>query len=92
MPPTLERLLTKLQRQPLDHALDGVAGDVERRLAETATANTETWRLRALAVLLVAIGGVAASASTAAVAAPESASPFAPWSSLAPSTLLESAE
>jgi len=92
VPPTLERLLTKLQGQPFDRSLDGVAVDVNRRLAETATANAETWRLRAVAILLVAIGGAAASASTAAVAASKSASPFEAWSNLAPSTLLEWAE
>lgn len=92
MPPVLERLLTKLQRQPLDRSLDGVTGDVNRRLAETAAANADTWRLRAVAVLFVALSGAVASGSTAAVAAPKSASPFDAWSSLAPSTLLESAE
>jgi hypothetical protein len=89
MSPILERLLMKLQRQPLDRSLDGVAGDVSLRLAETAAANADTWRLRAVAVLLVAIGGATASASMAAVAAPKSTSPFDAWSSLAPSTLLE---
>lgn len=92
MPQALEHLLTKLQRQPLDRSLDGVTGDVAQRLAETASANAATWRLRTAAVLLVAMGGAVVSASTAAVAAPKSASPFEAWSSLAPSTLLESAE
>lgn len=92
MPRALEHLLTKLQRQPLDRSLDGVADDVSRRLAETAAANADTWRLRVVAVLLVAVGGAAASGSMAAVATPKSASPFEVWSNLAPSTLLESAE
>jgi hypothetical protein len=92
MPQVLERLLTELQRQPLDRSLDGVADEVDRRLAETAAMNTETWRLRTVAVLLVAMGGAAVSASSAAMAAPKSASPFVAWSNLAPSTLLESAE
>ncbi len=87
----LERLLAHLRRAPLDHALDDLAGDVGQRLAETAAANTQTWRLRALAVLLVAMSGVAASASSTAVAAAEP-SPLAAWSNLAPSTLLETRE
>jgi hypothetical protein len=92
MPQALERLLTKLQHQPPDRSLDGIAGEVDRRLAETDAANAETWRLRAVAVLLVAMGGATVSASSAAIAAPKSASPFVAWSNLAPSTLLESAE
>ena len=84
----LDRLLAELGRAPLDHALDDVAGDVGQRLAETAAVNTQTWRLRALAVLLVSMSGVAASAASTAGAAAEP-SPFAAWSNLAPSTLLE---
>lgn len=91
MPPTLDRLLAKLQRQPLDRSLDAVTSDVGHRLADTANANAATWRLRAAAILLVAMGGAVASASTALIAAPESASLFEVWSNLAPSTLLESA-
>jgi len=89
MSPKLERLLTELQSQPLDRSLDGLAGDVSVRLAEAAAANTETWGVRAVAVLFVAVAGAAASGSMAAVAAARSASPFEAWSSLAPSTLLE---
>jgi hypothetical protein len=89
MSPKLERLLSELQGQPLDRSLDGVVGAVNQRLAETATANAETWRVRAVAILLVAMGGAFASGSMAAVAAPKSVSPFEAWSSLAPSTLLE---
>ncbi len=89
MSPKLERLLSELQGQPLDRPLDGVVSAVNQRLAETATANAETWRVRAVAILLVAMGGAVASGSMAAVAAPRSASPFEAWSSLAPSTLLE---
>ena len=89
MSPKLERLLSELQGQPLDRSLDGVVGAVNQRLAETATANAETWRVRAVAILFVAVGGAVASGSMAAVAAPRSVSPFEAWSSLAPSTLLE---
>lgn len=89
MSPKLERLLSELQGQPLDRPLDGVVGAVNQRLAETTTANAETWRVRAVAILLVAMGGAVASGSMAAVAAPKSGSPFEAWSSLAPSTLLE---
>ena len=89
MSPKLEQLLSELQGQPLDRSLDGVVGAINQRLAETATANAETWRVRAVAILLVAMGGAVASGSMAAVAAPRSLSPFEAWSSLAPSTLLE---
>lgn len=85
----LERLLSELQSQPLDRSLDGVVFGVNQRLAETATTNAETWRVRAIAILFVAVGGAVASGSMAAVAAPKSVSPFEAWSSLAPSTLLE---
>lgn len=88
MPQHLERLLDDLGRAPLDHALDGVAGDVSRRLAETSAARAQTWRLRAAALVLVMMSGVAASAVSTATAAAEP-SPFAAWSNLAPSTLLE---
>jgi hypothetical protein len=91
MRPTLEQLLTKLQHQPLDRSLDGVVGDVGRRRAEVVATNTATWRLRAVAMVLVAMGGAAASVSTAAVAASPSGSPFEAWSNLAPSALLEPA-
>ena len=85
----LERLLSELQSQALDRSLDGVVFGVNQRLAETATTNAETWRVRAIAILFVAVGGAVASGSMAAVAAPKSVSPFEAWSSLAPSTLLE---
>jgi hypothetical protein len=88
MPQHLERLLAELGRAPLDHSLDSVAGDVGQKLAETSAVDRQTWRLRAAAMLFVTLSGVAASVvSSAAVAAEPS--PFAAWSNLAPSTLLE---
>lgn len=84
----LERLLAQLGRAPLDRSLEGVAAAVDQRLAESAAVNTQTWRLRAAAIFLVAIAGAVAGTSTTAVAA-ANPSPFAAWSALAPSTLLE---
>ena len=89
MSPKLERLLSELQDQPLDRSLDGVAGAVNQRLIETAATNAETWRVRAVAIFFVAVGGAVARGTMAAVAAPRPVSPFEAWSSLAPSTLLE---
>jgi hypothetical protein len=91
MPQHLERLLVELGRAPLDHDLDGVASSVGRKLAETSAVNTQTWSLRAAAVLLVTMSGIVASTASTATAAPEP-SPFAAWSDLAPSTLLELGE
>jgi hypothetical protein len=91
VPPSLDDLLTELQRQPLERPLDGVTAEVNAQLAERTAANAQAWRLRAAAVLLVAVGGAIAGTSTAAVAAPKQLSPFESWSSLAPSTLLEPA-
>jgi hypothetical protein len=87
----LETLLGAMRNAAPDHSLASAAVDVRLRIAETASARIQTWRVRVAAMLLVIASGVAASATTAAVAAPE-ASPFAAWSSLAPSTLLELAE
>ena len=89
--PHLGRLLAELGRAPLDHSLDGVADDVGQRLAEASAVNRQTWRLRAAALLFVTLSGVAASAASMANAAAEP-SPFAAWSNLAPSTLLEHGE
>lgn len=89
MPPTLDDLLMKLQRQPLDRPLDGIADDVSAQLAERAAANILIWRLRAAAVLLVAAGGAIMNAPTPAIGSPKASSPFEAWSNLAPSTLLE---
>lgn len=87
----LDHLLARLQQHPLDHDLEGVTVDIHERLAERAALNGQTWRLRAAAAILLVTGGAFVSASTAtAVAAPES--PFAVWSQLAPSTLLEASE
>lgn len=88
MAPTLDDLMSKLQHQPLDQPLDGIAAEVNAQLAERAAANALTWRLRAAAVLLVAAGGAIVSTSTVAVASPKPLSPFEAWSSLAPSALL----
>jgi hypothetical protein len=85
----LDDLLHRLKAAPLDRALDGVAGDLAQRLA-SQSARQATWRVRGLAVALIALTSVGASA-TAAAAAAERRSPFAAWSSLAPSTLLEPA-
>lgn len=83
----LDHMLHALKVAPLDHALDGLARDVSQRMAERRVAGVQTWGLRAAAVALVTMTGVAVSASGTAAAAPE-ASPFAVWSELAPSTLL----
>lgn len=90
--PKLEHLLEQLQREPVDHPLDGVADDVRARLMATASATSQTWGLRAGAVMAVMLGGAVVSASAATASAPADASPFAAWSSLAPSTLLEPSE
>ena len=92
LPPELDQLLGELRAQPVDRSLDTVADAVRARLPETAATKSQTWGLRALALLLVMAGGVFASASTAAAVGPAKASPFAAWSSLAPSTLLERSE
>ena len=91
MPEDLERLLAELGRAPTDRTLDGAAGDVASRLAEISAENSQTWRLRAAAVALVAVSGAVAGGYSAASATPNR-SPFAAWSSLAPSSLLEPAE
>ena len=85
----LENLLEALQRARLDRSLDGVPAEVSDRLKEASASNVQTWSIRAVAILLVAATGAVASlaGTTAAAAEP---SPFAAWSSLAPSTLLES--
>jgi hypothetical protein len=91
MSPALDDLLARLRQQPLDHSLDGVTKSVDLRLTERAAINGQTWRLRAAAIALFAAGGAIVSASTAsAIAVPKS--PFAAWSQLAPSTLLEPSE
>lgn len=88
MSPDLEHLLRELRRQPPDRDLGGLTVEVNETLAARASITGQTWRLRAAAIGLLIIGGAAVSASTASAVAP-SKSPFAAWSSLAPSTLLE---
>lgn len=84
----LESLLDVMQHAPLDRSLDGLSADVNDRLKEASATNIQTWSIRAIAIVLVAAtGSVASLAGTAAAAAEPS--PFAAWSSLAPSTLLE---
>ena len=91
MPPNLEHLLTELRRQLPDRDLGGLTAEVNETLAERAAIAGQTLRLRAAAMGLLVMGGAVVSASTASAVAP-SASPFAAWSSLAPSTLLEPSE
>lgn len=91
MPAELDHLLAQLQRQPVDRSLDGVADGVQARLVEAAAARSQTWGLRAAALVVVMAGGAFASTSAGADA-PTDASPFTAWSSLAPSTLLEASE
>jgi hypothetical protein len=88
MPDRLERLLGELRAAPPDRPLDRVSADVADQLAEAAALRAQTWRVRAAAILFIALSGVAVSAATTAAAAPDT-SPFAAWSALAPSTLLE---
>ena len=91
MSPNLEHLLTELGRQPPDRDLGGLTVEVNEALAERAAIAGQTWRLRAAAMGLLVMGGAVVSASTASAVA-RSTSPFAAWSSLAPSTLLEPSE
>ena len=91
MSPTLDHLLARLRRQPLDHALDEVTAGISERLSERAALDGQTWRLRAAAVALLITGGAFVSASTASAVA-ATRSPFAVWSQLAPSTLLGHSE
>jgi hypothetical protein len=88
--PPLENLLGALQRAPLDRSLDSVAADVGDRLMEASATNIQTWSLRAVAILLIAATGAIAGVAGTTTAAAAEPSPFAAWSSLAPSTLLES--
>jgi hypothetical protein len=83
----LDHMLCALKDAPVDHALDGLASDVGHRLAERRAVGVQTWGLRAAAVALVTMAGVAVSASSTAATAHEP-SPFSAWSELAPSTLL----
>lgn len=92
MPPELDRLLAELQQRPVDRSLDGVADGVRSRLRETAAARSQTWGLRAAAVIAVMAGGAVAGTATAAAGDTKATSPFAAWSSLAPSTLLDVSE
>lgn len=87
MPPGLDHLFARLQRQPLDHRLEGAAADIDERLASHAAIDGQTWRLRAAAAGFLVAGGAFISASTASVVAAPT-SPFTVWSQLAPSTLL----
>jgi hypothetical protein len=89
MRPPLEHLLGALQSAPPDRSLDGVAADVGDRLMEASAANIQTWSVRAVAILLIAATGAIASVAGTTTAAAAEPSPFAAWSSLAPSTLLE---
>ena len=91
MRPPLEHLLGALQSAPLDRSLDGVTADVGDRLAEASSANIQIWSVRAVAILLIAATGAIASVAGTTTAAAAEPSPFAAWSSLAPSTLLEGA-
>lgn len=87
----IEHLLAELRQQPPDRDLRDLTVQINEALAERAAITGQTWRLRAAAMGLLVMGGAVVSASTAsAVARP--ASPFAAWSSLAPSTLLEPSE
>jgi hypothetical protein len=90
MRPPLEYLLGALQSAPLDRSLDGVATDVGDRIMEASAANIQIWSVRAVAILLIAATGAIASVAGTTTAAAAEPSPFAAWSSLAPSTLLES--
>ena len=91
MSPKLEHLLADLRRQPPDSNLGNIAVKINERLAERAAITGQTWRLRTAAMAMLVLGGAVVSASTASAVAPEP-SPFAAWSSLAPSTLLEPSE
>ena len=91
MSPNLEHRLTELRRQPPDRDLGGINAEIGEQLSERAKIDGQTWRLRTAAMALLVMGGAAVSASTASAVAP-SPSPFAAWSSLAPSTLLEPSE
>ena len=91
MSPKLDHLLAKLNQQPLDRDLGGITVEIGEQLLERAKIDGQTWRLRTAAMALLVMGGAAVSASTASAVAP-SPSPFAAWSSLAPSTLLEPSE
>jgi len=87
----LEHLLAELSSRPPDRDLGSVNAEINERLAERAAISRQTWRLRSAAMGLLVMGGAAVSASTASAVA-SSPSPFAAWSSLAPSTLLEPSE
>ena len=91
MSPKLDHLLAKLNQQSLDRDLGGITAGIGEQLSERAKIDGQTWRLRTAAMALLVMGGAAVSASTASAVAP-SPSPFAAWSSLAPSTLLEPSE
>ncbi|MEZ6029199.1 MAG: hypothetical protein R3C46_05565 [Hyphomonadaceae bacterium] len=90
MPDALDDLMAKLKQEPLDKPLDGVAADVEARLHSQASMQAQMWSVRAAAVLMVAIGGFLVSASLEGARDTRQQTPFSDWSSLAPSTLLES--
>jgi hypothetical protein len=83
----LDHMFRVLKDARVDHALDGLASDVGQRLAERRTVGVQTWGIRAAAVAVVTMTGVAVSASSTAATAHEP-SPFSAWSELAPSTLL----
>lgn len=87
----IEHLLAELRQQPPDRDLRDLTVQINEALAERAAITGQTWRLRAAAMGLLVMGGAVVSASTASAVAPP-ASPFAAWSSLAPSTLLEPSE
>jgi len=86
----LDGLLRRLGDMPPDRMLDTLTDDIGASIAARAAAQRQTWGIRGTAALVIASAGVMLSASTAALAAPQPASAFAVWSSLAPSTLLES--
>ncbi|MBI1361892.1 MAG: hypothetical protein GC155_16570 [Alphaproteobacteria bacterium] len=88
MTASLNELLARLATAPLERSLDGVPAGVAQGIARARAAATQTWGLRAAAMLLVVVSGVAASGSLQASAS-INRSPFAAWSELAPSTLLQ---
>ena len=86
MPSSLDSLIAALSQAPPDCSLEGLAGGVQSRLADQVALRTEVWGLRAAVIAMVVVGGAAAGATSAADA--PDPSPFAVWSTLAPSTLL----
>ncbi|MEP7210326.1 MAG: hypothetical protein ABI740_05770 [Alphaproteobacteria bacterium] len=88
MATSLNDLLARLASAPLERSLDSVPAGVAQGISRARAARSQTWGLRAAAMLLVVVSGVAASGSLQAAASTDR-SPFAAWSELAPSTLLQ---